>query len=105
MSDDAESASDLHYAYVLHCADNSLYTGYTTNPARRVAEHNAGTGAKYTRGRTPVKLVHVERFQSKSAAMRREYMIKQLGRPAKDQLVNGECSTPGERLAPQTLLD
>jgi putative endonuclease len=105
MSDDAESASNLHYVYILHCADDTLYTGYTTNPARRIAEHNAGTGAKYTRGRTPVKLVHTERFQSKSAAMRREYVIKQLGRPAKDQLVDGERPTPGERVVPQTLLE
>ena len=76
-----------HYVYVLTCADGSLYTGYTTDVARRVAEHDAGEGAKYTRGRTPVELVHVEAFDAKSAAMSREYAIKQLSRRGKESLV------------------
>ena len=76
-----------HYAYVLVCADDTFYTGYTTDPERRVAEHDAGEGAKYTRGRTPVELVHVEAFDTKSAAMSREYEIKQLSRDAKERLV------------------
>ena len=76
-----------HYAYVLRCSDGSFYTGYTTDVQRRVREHDAGEGAKYTRGRTPVELVHVERFESKSAAMRREYGIKQLSHDAKARLV------------------
>jgi putative endonuclease len=76
-----------HYVYVLECADGSLYTGYTTDVARRVAEHDAGEGAKYTRGRTPVELVHVEAFDSKSAAMSREYAIKQRSRREKQRLV------------------
>jgi len=78
-----------HHVYVLECADGSLYTGYTTDVERRVAEHDAGQGAKYTRGRTPVELVHVERFGSKSAAMQREYEIKQLSRGEKERLVGG----------------
>jgi putative endonuclease len=77
----------VHYVYVLSCADDTLYTGYTTDVARRVAEHDAGEGAKYTRGRTPVELVHVESFESKSAAMSREYEIKQLPRDAKERLI------------------
>ena len=76
-----------HYVYVLACADGSLYTGYTTDVERRVAEHNAGKGAKYTRGRTPVEVVHVESFGTKSAAMSREYEIKQLSRSRKERLV------------------
>ena len=76
-----------HYVYVLECADGSLYTGYTTDGERRVAEHDAGEGAKYTRGRTPVELVHVESFESKSAAMSREYEIKQFSRRKKETLV------------------
>lgn len=76
-----------HYVYVLECADGSLYTGYTTDPERRLEEHNAGAGAKYTRGRTPVELVHVERFESRSAAMSREYAIKQFSRTEKETLV------------------
>ncbi len=90
--------SPVHYAYVLRCSDGSFYTGYTTDVQRRVAEHDAGEGAKYTRGRTPVELVHVERFESKSAAMSREYEIKQLSRSQKETLV-GESGDgpPAER--------
>ncbi|MFO8099334.1 MAG: GIY-YIG nuclease family protein [Salinibacter sp.] len=80
-------SDDGHYVYVLKCSDGTYYTGYTTNVDRRVAEHNAGTGAKYTRGRRPVRLVHVEAYDSQSAAMQREYAIKQLRRRAKEQLV------------------
>lgn len=76
-----------HYVYVLECADGSLYTGYTTDLDRRVAEHDAGEGAKYTRGRTPVTLRYHERHESKSAAMSREYEIKSLTRAQKERLV------------------
>ncbi len=79
-----------HHVYVLECADGSLYTGYTTDVERRVAEHDAGEGAKYTRGRTPVELVHVESFDSRSAAMQREHAIKGLSRAAKERLVAGD---------------
>lgn len=79
-----------HAVYVLECADGSLYTGYTTDLERRVDEHDAGEGAKYTRGRTPVELRHHERFESKSAAMSREYEIKQLPRREKKRLVGLE---------------
>lgn len=64
-----------------------IVTGYTTDIERRVAEHNAGEGAKYTRGRTPVDLVHTETFGSRSTAMSREYAIKQLSREEKIALV------------------
>jgi len=76
-----------HYVYVLRCGDDTLYTGYTTDVERRVAEHDAGEGAKYTRGRTPVELVHVETFESKSTAMSREYEIKQCSRAEKERLI------------------
>ncbi|QFU82138.1 GIY-YIG nuclease family protein [Natronorubrum aibiense] len=79
-----------HVVYVLECADGSLYTGYTTDLERRVREHNAGEGAKYTRGRTPVEPCYTERFDSKSAAMSREYEIKQLTRHQKERLVGLE---------------
>lgn len=78
-----------HHVYVLRCADDSLYTGYTTDVERRVAEHDAGEGANYTRGRTPVELVHVESFDSRSAAMSREYALKQLSRAEKERVVAG----------------
>ena len=87
--------SPVHYAYVLRCSDGSFYTGYTTDVERRLGEHNAGDGAKYTRGRTPVELVHVERFESKSAAMSREYEIKQLSRSRKETLVDGSDAEDG----------
>jgi putative endonuclease len=77
-----------HFVYVVRCRDDTLYTGYTTDVERRVREHDAGEGAKYTRGRTPVELVHVERFDSKSRAMSREYEIKQLSRSRKEDLVS-----------------
>jgi putative endonuclease len=81
---------DAHFVYVLECADGTFYTGYTTDVERRVDEHNAGEGAKYTRGRTPVELVHVESFDSKSAAMSREYEVKALSRREKERLVGRE---------------
>lgn len=77
-----------HYVYILECADGTFYTGYTTDPERRVDEHNDGEGAKYTRGRTPVELVHLEEFETKSAAMSREYAIKQLSRADKETLLD-----------------
>jgi putative endonuclease len=76
----------VHYAYLLRCADGSYYAGYTTDPRRRESEHDAGEGAKYTRGRTPVELVHVEAFDSQSAAMSREYTLKQLSHDEKRRL-------------------
>ncbi|WP_257299359.1 GIY-YIG nuclease family protein [Haloarchaeobius sp. FL176] len=77
-----------HHVYVLRCADGTLYTGYTTDVDRRVAEHDAGEGAKYTRGRTPVELVHVESYDDRGTAMSREYEIKQLSRREKERLVD-----------------
>ena len=76
----------MHHVYVLECSDGTYYTGYTTDVERRVAEHDAGDGAKYTRGRTPVELVHTESFETRSAAMSREYEIKQLTRSEKEAL-------------------
>lgn len=76
-----------HYVYMLACSDDTLYTGYTTDVARRVAEHNAGTGAKYTAGRTPVTLEYVEYHDTRSAAQSREYELKSLSRTQKEQLL------------------
>lgn len=76
-----------HYVYIIECADGSLYTGYTTDVARRIAEHDAGEGAKYTRGRTPVELRHTESFGSRSEALKREHEIKTLSRADKQRLV------------------
>jgi putative endonuclease len=81
-----DAGSD-HFVYMIECADGSFYTGYTTDVARRVAEHDAGEGAKYTRGRTPVELVYKEPFDSRSAAMSREYEIKRFSRARKERLI------------------
>jgi putative endonuclease len=93
MSDSSMDAPDTagHYVYVVECSDGSYYTGYTTDVSRRVEEHNDGTGAKYTRGRRPVTLVHVESFDDQSSAMQREYAIKQWGRARKERLVGAEA--------------
>ncbi len=84
----------MPYVYVIECADGSLYTGYTTDVARRVREHDRGEGAKYTRGRTPVELRHVESFETRSAAMSREHEIKALSRREKERLVAGPDPDP-----------
>jgi putative endonuclease len=92
-SEDRSAPGGGHYVYVVECSDGTYYTGYTTDVDRRVAEHNDGEGAKYTRGRRPVELVHVEAFDEQSEAMQREYAIKQLRRAAKERLVrDGEPS-------------
>lgn len=78
----------MYYVYILECCDGTLYTGYTSDVAKRVAKHNLGAGAKYTRGRTPCRLVYVEGFISKNDAMRREWNIKhKLSRDDKLKLI------------------
>lgn len=72
--------------YLLLCADDTLYCGITNNLDARLAAHNAGEGAKYTRGRTPVRLVYAESCVDKSAALKREMQIKQLSRTQKKNL-------------------
>lgn len=67
-----------HYAYMLRCADGTIYCGYTTNPLHRTAVHNSGKGAKYTRSRLPVELVYEEDFETKSEALKREAALKKL---------------------------
>lgn len=76
-----------HFVYVVRCADDSLYTGWTTDLERRIATHNAGKGAKYTRSRRPVALVYYETFDDKVAAQQRERAIKKLSRAQKEALI------------------
>lgn len=78
----------LHYTYMVRCADGTIYTGWTTDLTRRIAAHNSGHGAKYTRSRRPVALLYAEQFSSKEEALRREYAIKQLPRAEKLRLID-----------------
>lgn len=73
--------------YILRCADDTLYCGITNDLAKRLAAHNAGTAAKYTRTRMPVELVFVEGCADRSAALKRELQIKGLKRPDKLALI------------------
>lgn len=75
------------FIYILQCNDNSLYTGVTNDLDRRIAAHNDGTGAKYTKGRGPVTLLYREESASRSDAQKREYSIKQMSRAEKIQLL------------------
>ncbi len=76
----------MNYTYMLRCRDNSLYTGWTTDLEKRVAAHNSGKGAKYTKSRKPVELVYYEKFETKQEAMRREWEIKRLSKREKEEL-------------------
>ncbi|MFA6903379.1 MAG: GIY-YIG nuclease family protein [Gallionellaceae bacterium] len=73
--------------YLLRCADDTLYCGITNDMEKRLAAHNAGEGAKYTRGRLPVSVVYRENCADKSAALKRELKIKRLPRSGKDALL------------------
>jgi len=78
----------VYYLYILQCADSTLYTGITTDLARRVAEHNNSLkGAKYTRVRRPVRLVYNEVYSDRSTASKREYKIKKMPREEKLKLI------------------
>ena len=81
----------MYYLYILRCADETLYTGITTDVARRVREHTSSTlGAKYTRGRRPVKLVFVKGFCNRSLASQEEARVKKLSRAEKLALVGAK---------------
>ena|SRR5699024_7926822 len=80
-------AEEMNYTYILRCRDGSLYTGWTNNLEKRLACHNEGKGAKYTRARRPVELAYYETFQTKEEAMRREWEIKRMTRAGKILLI------------------
>jgi putative endonuclease len=77
------------FCYILECSDSTFYTGWTTDPARREREHNAGSGARYTSTRRPVRMVYVEELPDKISALKRELAIKRLPRKKKQALVTG----------------
>ena len=79
----------MYYLYLLHCADGTLYTGVTTDPVRRLAQHNGekSGGAKYTAARRPVKLCALWSTDTRAAAQRAEYRVKQLSRENKEKIL------------------
>lgn len=85
-----------HWIYILRCCDDTLYTGYTTDPIRRLRTHQSGNGAKYTRSRLPVELVYQEELADKSCALQREAAIKKLSRAEKLQLIHAAIQNPTE---------
>jgi len=80
----------MFYTYIVRCKDGSLYTGFTVDPVRRIQTHNDGKGAKYTRNRLPVCLVHLEQFETEREARSRECAIKRMTRAAKLRLISRE---------------
>ncbi|MEW8119526.1 MAG: GIY-YIG nuclease family protein [Candidatus Thiodiazotropha sp.] len=82
------------YVYILQCSDRSLYTGIAKDLEKRLVQHNSGTGAKYTRGRTPVELVFAEGMRCHGDALRREYQIKRMSLAQKRKMI--EASKPGK---------
>lgn len=87
MEQQEKQQQQPQYVYILMCSDDTLYTGWTTNLKHRVAVHNSGKGAKYTRSRRPVELVYYEEYDDKIEAQRRERAIKKLTRAEKETLI------------------
>ena len=77
----------MNYTYIVECKDGTLYTGWTNNLEKRIADHNSGKGAKYTRARKPVTLVYYETFEAKEEAMKLEYAKKQMTQKKKEKLI------------------
>jgi len=86
-----------YFTYIVRCCDGSLYTGWTVDPERRVRQHNAGRGARYTRSHRPVELVYCQAHASRAEAMRYEQTIKNMTRACKLALVEqvGISGPPG----------
>lgn len=82
----------MNYVYILECRDKTLYTGWTNDLEKRLKTHNNGKASKYTRGRTPVRIVYFEEFETKSEALKREAAIKKLNKTAKLKLIKNKES-------------
>lgn len=80
------------YVYILKCADRTFYIGIAADVIKRLAVHNAGKGAKYTRSRLPVKAIYREGPMTLTRALRREYQLKQLTRPQKLAFIKGKLT-------------
>ena len=82
----------MNYVYMLRCRDGSLYTGWTNDLEKRLKAHNSGSASKYTRTRLPAEMVYFEEWESKEAAMSREWHIKRLSREEKLKLIENRSS-------------
>lgn len=87
----------MPYVYMVECVDGSFYTGWAVDVDKRIAAHNAGRGARYTRMHGPVKLVYVEECASRAAALKREIAIKRLPRAKKLQLIDDQSSVGSDQ--------
>ena len=87
----------MNYVYLLRCADGSLYCGWTTDPGARLAAHNSGRGAKYTRSRLPVTLVYSEAYEDRHDALSREWHIKRMSRAEKEKMIGEKGLEPADR--------
>jgi len=79
-----------YFCYILECSDGTFYTGWTTDPERRLRQHSAGRGARYTRSHPPIRLAFVEPQPDRAAAMRREHVLKRLSRARKRALMDAQ---------------
>lgn len=86
----------MHYLYIVQCSDETLYTGITKDIQSRIDQHNAGKGARYTRGRNPVRLLYSEEFETIGEALRRERQIKKWPRSKKLVLVQPQSEKGNE---------
>jgi len=84
----------MNYVYLLRCADGSLYCGWTTDPEARLAAHNSGRGAKYTRSRRPVEMVLLEACEDRHEALSREWRIKRMSRAEKESMIAERGGVP-----------
>ncbi|MBH0231855.1 GIY-YIG nuclease family protein [Halobacillus yeomjeoni] len=92
-----------HYVYMLRCKDQSLYTGYTNDLKARLQKHEAGKGAKYTRGRGPFILEVTKIYETKQEAMKEEYRIKQMSRTQKEKWIAQEREGDRDHESPKKL--
>lgn len=95
VSDSAAVQKETNYTYVLRCGDGSLYAGWTNDLEKRLAAHQNGKGAKYTKSHGPVELVYSETFATKEEAMRREWEIKHMTKAEKEALVSKQDRQTG----------
>ena len=84
----------MNYVYILRCADDTLYCGWTTELQARLTAHNSGRGAKYTRSRRPVELIYVEKYEDRHDALSREWHIKRMSREEKERLCRNKRMNP-----------